>query len=238
MKVIYIGHSGFYIEFREHAFLIDYYKGRIPEIPEGKKLFVLASHAHSDHFTPGIFRLAGRKRICYLLSSDITGEELPEAELHFLEPGMQYRFPDGDDAVYVRTLKSTDEGVAFDIVCEGVRIYHAGDLNWWHWNEEGEEWNSWVKEAYQKEIDSLMENGIVHGGLPIHAAFLPLDPRQEDAFYLGFDYFMRNMGADYAFPMHFWQQPQIIGTLLERPESAPYRDRIMKLQKEGEEFSL
>ena len=39
-------------------------------------------------------------------------------------------------------LKSTDEGVAFLVEVNGVVIYHAGDLNWWHWDEEPKSWNN------------------------------------------------------------------------------------------------
>ena len=31
-----------------------------------------------------------------------------------------------------------------------------------------------------------------------------IDPRQEKDFYLGMDDFMRMVGADVVFPMHFW----------------------------------
>lgn len=31
---------------------------------------------------------------------------------------------------------STDEGVAFLVTAEGRTVFHAGDLNWWHWEGE------------------------------------------------------------------------------------------------------
>ena len=37
------------------------------------------------------------------------------------------------DGVAIETLKSTDEGVAYIVHSDGITIYHAGDLNWWHW---------------------------------------------------------------------------------------------------------
>ena len=39
----------------------------------------------------------------------------------------------------IRTLRSTDEGVAFVVHYAGKTIYHAGDLNWWHWEGEPDE---------------------------------------------------------------------------------------------------
>ncbi|MFQ7877331.1 hypothetical protein [Enterocloster sp.] len=42
------------------------------------------------------------------------------------------------------------------------------------------------------------------GGRHIDVAFMLIDPRQEKDFYLGMDDFMRMVGADVVFPMHFW----------------------------------
>ena len=42
----------------------------------------------------------------------------------------------------ILSLKSTDEGAAFAIrETDGTSIYHAGDLNWWHWEGEPLAWN-------------------------------------------------------------------------------------------------
>lgn len=236
MKVVYISHSGFYIELKRHAFLIDYYKGKIPDIPEEKELYVLVSHVHGDHYNPDIFGLSDSRQVKFVLSSDIAVNR-PGDEICFLEPDVVKEFGNTQDLVRIHTLKSTDEGAAFDITCEGVRFYHAGDLNWWHWDEEGEEWNTWVEKAYQEEIDKLADS-VKDGELPFTAAFLPLDPRQGEAFYLGFDYFMKQVGAAYAFPMHFWKQPEITKRLRELSESLPYRDRIQTVETEGQVFYL
>ena len=36
---------------------------------------------------------------------------------------------------------SPDEGVAWMVTVNGQSIFHAGDLNWWHWAEEDLAWN-------------------------------------------------------------------------------------------------
>ena len=41
----------------------------------------------------------------------------------------------------ITCLKSTDEGVAFLVKCGEKTVYHAGDLNWWHWEEESATYN-------------------------------------------------------------------------------------------------
>jgi hypothetical protein len=58
-------------------------------------------------------------------------------------------------------------------------------------------------------------------------AFLVLDPRQEENFLLGFDYFMRNTQTEAVIPMHFWDDSSVIDKLLETEVSAPYRDKII-----------
>ena len=55
-------------------------------------------------------------------------------------------------------------------MCIRDRVYHAGDLNWWHWEGESEEWNRKMAEDYRAEIDTL-------AGERIDLAFLPVDGR-------------------------------------------------------------
>ena len=56
---------------------------------------------------------------------------------------------------YVRTLRSNDEGTAFFIRYKDQTIYHAGDLNWWHWEGEPDEYNKNMRRSYQSEINKL-----------------------------------------------------------------------------------
>lgn len=42
-------------------------------------------------------------------------------------------------------------------------------------------------------------------GRKIDVAFLVLDPRQESYFWWGFDWWMRTMQVQLAFPMHSWE---------------------------------
>lgn len=58
------------------------------------------------------------------------------------------------------------------------------------------------------------------------AAFVVLDPRQGEEFYLGFDYFMKNTNTDKVFPMHFWGDSSVIERLKEMKCSEDYRNKI------------
>ena len=64
------------------------------------------------------------------------------------------------NGIRVRTLPSTDEGVAFWIEYQGIVIYHAGDLNWWHWEGEPKSYNEQMRADYQKAIGELPDQPI------------------------------------------------------------------------------
>lgn len=231
MKVTYIHHSSFSVELSRNVFLFDYFEGPLPEFPEEKMLYVLASHAHGDHFSPVIFELAEkRKKISYLLSKDIRESKVPETYrslVQFVKDGEKLSL--GEAAV--ETLKSTDEGVAFWITCEGKEIYHAGDLNNWWWEGEEKAWNHNMAANYRREMEKL-------SGRQADAAFVPLDPRLEQWFYLGMKEFMEKVDAKAVFPMHFWGDYSIIESMKHHPYSEAFRDRIVDIHKEGEEFIL
>lgn len=239
MKVTYIYHSSFCIEFDDMILLFDYFKGTLPEFSKDKKVYVFASHKHQDHFSKVIFELFQEyEHVTYLLSNDIKmnekymdRHEIPEAareRIQYLAKDQAYEIAED---LKVETLRSTDEGVAFIITTHGKTIYHAGDLNWWTWNGETEEEYVQMTNAFQHEMKKIEKR-------VFDVAFLPLDPRQEDKFYLGFDYFMRTTETKKAIPMHFWEQPQIMDRLYELNESRDYRDKVVELRLEGQSIIL
>ena len=231
MKVTYIYHSGFAVELEEHVLLFDYYKGELPEFDRQKRLVVFASHFHQDHFSKDILKLQENyPDVRYILANDIRRKipkEKQRANMTFLKKREMYE----DEDISVQTFRSTDEGSAFLVRCEARTIYHAGDLNWWHWEEESEKYNSVMESAYKKEVVGL-------SGQKIDVAFVVLDPRQEEQFFWGFDWFMRHTNTEFVFPMHMWEQYQVCQRLLEREESKPYRSRVQKIGREGQSFII
>ena len=57
---------------------------------------------------------------------------------------------------------------------DGKLIYHAGDLNWWHWEGEEEEFNRDQACRYQQQMEKLKQ---AVGNRSIDLAFVPVDPR-------------------------------------------------------------
>lgn len=61
-----------------------------------------------------------------------------------------------DNGTKVSTLLSTDSGVAFIVKTSDGAIYHAGDLNDWHWEGETETDNRHMTSMYCAEINKII----------------------------------------------------------------------------------
>lgn len=237
MEVYHIYHSGFLFRFEEYDLLFDYYRGDLPDdLGKDKPLYVVASHVHPDHFHFCIFEIfRNAPKVHYLLSHDIhkkynekfflkkgcTKEQYER--ISFLASGEEYRYEDGK--LRIRTLVSTDRGNAYLVDAMEHRIYHAGDLNWWLCEEAEHEKKATIEKLFKEQIQKLGEY-VQKEKKPIEAACLSLDPRQGACYAKGFDYIMRNVEVAAAYPMHFWDEREVISRLMEDPVSEPYRERI------------
>ena len=227
MKITYIHHSSFVVELNNCILLFDYFQGNLPKFNKNKKLYVFSSHSHHDHFNKNIFKL---KRIhpdvTYILSNDINTPEYENIKLIGANEKLSV------DNLQIETLQSSDLGVAFIIKIENKTIYHAGDLNWWHWEgENSPEENDYAERLFKDSVDRIE-------GKNIDVAFLPLDSRQGDQYYLGFDYFMRNTNTKIAFPMHFWSNYSLVKTFKASNHTLNYKDKILEINHDNEEFQL
>lgn len=229
MKVIFIDHSGFLVELEKCVLLFDYYKGEIPKI-EGKKWYVFASHFHEDHFQPKIFDL--RKEypdVTYILSKDIKKYRKKYLQEPYEVVSWNETYEIGE--LLVQTFHSTDEGCAFYVQAEEKHIYHAGDLHWWHWEGEPDEDNAYMEQAFKKEMALLEE-------LPMDLAFMLLDPRQEQAYDWGMNYFLEHTKAEKVFPMHMWGEFSLCGQYQKTTKGRQYQERFCPIKETGEKFCI
>ena len=226
IKVTYLGHSGFLAEVEDMYLLFDYYKGELPKMDPDKKMAVFVSHSHYDHYGKDIFRLRDIfQQIRFILSDDIPAQE--EEAVIFVRPN-EHREILGLD---ITTLRSNDEGVAFLVKYKNRTIYHAGDLNWWHWEGEPEEYNTKMRRSYQSEINKLQKE-------KIDVAFVPVDPRLGEQYCWGLDCFMKRTETARVFPMHFWETYDIFDRLLLEKCTEDYQDKIVRIDREGQSFLL
>lgn len=218
MKITHLYHSGVIVELKHHILLFDYEKGKLDLNPH-KSLYVFVSHSHADHFNPDIFQIQ-HPRITYILSSDIP----KSYHAYFVDAQKCYIIAD----LFIKTLLSTDKGCAFIVKVENQTIYHAGDLNWWHWDGESQEDNDYQRIVYQQQIDLIQQ--------PIDIAFVVVDPRQEKDYLLGLQYFLKRVQAKYIFPIHYFGDYSITEKLEKEKLDNPYQAQIIQIHHPDEIF--
>lgn len=229
MNVTYLHHSGFSVETETKVLLFDYYTegGRKayfdPAVYGDKDIFVFVSHAHEDHYDRRILNWESLPNVKYILSSDVRTEMEFQGEVLTVNPHEIHEF----GGIHIETLQSNDEGVAFLVKADGKTIYHAGDLNWWHWNGEPDDFNNDIERSYTTEINQLK-------GEQIDVAFVPADLRLEDKYFWAVNYFLKTVGAKVLFPMHFWGRFDVCDSLRE----LGYGETVMKITGENEKFEI
>lgn len=232
-NVTYLYHSGFLVETENYYLIFDYYtkSGKYnfiqPKKLNNKKVIVFASHFHQDHFDKTIFEWEKElPQIQYILSNDIFKTKKQENML-MVAPNKEYQL----ENILIKTFLSNDSGVAFLVNVDGINIYHAGDLNWWHWNEESDTFNKEIALSYKKEIDQMKGN-------TIDIAFVPVDLRLEENYLLGIDYLMKKVNTIHVFPMHFWDKYEVFNLLEQDERAKVYKNKIEKIEKVNQKFKF
>lgn len=198
MELTYLSNSGFLLSDGRTALIFDD-EGRCPDIINRAALerfdaaVFFVSHSHGDHFSPGIFSFSDVPGVHYVLSDDVPTAGLPEgARAARMRPMQQTAAANCS----VTAFGSTDLGVSFLVLWNGVHMFHAGDLNNWHWRAESTD--DEVREA-QQAFDAIVSQ------IPrsIDLAFFPVDPRMGSGYDLGARQFAARIRPRLFVPMHF-----------------------------------
>ncbi|MCD8270124.1 MAG: MBL fold metallo-hydrolase [Parabacteroides sp.] len=240
MRLTYIYHSGFAIEADGYSILIDYLKdtGETPDtgyvhdelLHRPGTLYILSTHFHPDHFNPEILKWQETKKdIKYIFSKDILKRRRakPEDGL-FMKKGDVFE----DGQICIRAFGSTDVGISFLIEAEGKLLFHAGDLNNWHWKDE-----STPQEVAKAEGDYLHElDELTKATGHLHLAMFPVDPRIGSDFMRGAKQFVDRIQTDILVPMHFWERPAEVVAFGAYAESKGCRYILLGEPGEGTDF--
>lgn len=234
LDVTYYLHSGFSVVLDDTLLVFDYWTGEHHELPEGKRIttdflqrfreiVVFVSHEHPDHMDPEVFEWRKVVPITYVVSYDmpigVRGKRM--------SPGDTFTI---SERVQVRAFESTDLGVSFLVNLCGIHIFHAGDLNFWHWREE-----STLKEIeeaendFQKALAPLKDEAI-------DVAFFPVDPRQGRMFDAGANTFILSVKPRLLIPMHFWGRAEIAVEFARRARCR--ETEVIAMTASGEQIRL
>lgn len=210
IKIQYLYQSGFCVEIKNRLFIFDYMEGQV-DLGE-KSTMVFCSHGHFDHYNTAIFDWQEKKQnIQYILSDDIPIQH-PKLNIYKISPYDEILVED----VKIKAYGSTDLGVSFLIQWAGVTLFHAGDLNWWHWWEDTPQETDRAEKEFKNEIAKML-------GEAVDVAFFPVDPRLEDNYSLGADYFIHEINPKFLIPMHFGEDFETSGQFAEKMKDSPTR---------------
>lgn len=262
-KIYYIYHSGFAIETSRHFLVFDYYKEAnytsearqsnsfiLKDLIKDKKnVLVFSSHSHGDHFNPVILDWEKyNPNIKYILSSDIALDcwkdnyyklsqdeelslktELMETVDLLSENSSSREINSKLENVYVKAYGSTDIGISFLVKVDGIDIFHAGDLNWWHWKEDSAEERTIAEQNFKIEIGKIKDEHV-------DIAFFPVDPRLEEFYNLGAEYFIKEIQPKTLIPMHFGDDAYITKEFAKKAGKLPVK--IIVINNPGEELKI
>lgn len=203
MKITYLFHSGFMVELEKTLLIFDYFKDnckknkykdcgqlKTEDLPKDKNIYIFVSHGHYDHYDKEIFSFNSEK-VKYIFYKEVKSNK-GYSNIYPMDAYQELKFDD----ISIKTYGSTDEGISFEVSVESKVIFHAGDLNWWHWEGESFQEKEDAKKAFTQEVDRIT-------GTNIDIAFFPVDPRLEDAYYMGGEYFIDKITPKVFIPMHF-----------------------------------
>lgn len=230
LKIIYHYNSGFSVQVGSTLLIFDYWEGEGRNLsPVGRitpqflkafeQIFVFISHVHPDHLDPIVYTWeAEGLPITYIVSSDMPvgtrGKRLaPLAERELTQD------------ITVKAFMSTDLGVAFLVHAYGLNIFHAGDLNLWHWRQESTLREIEAAEAaYYEAIEPIK-------GEPIDVAMFPVDPRQGLMYDAGANHFILTMKPRVFIPMHWQDRPEVAIDFARRAKTP--NTEVLALTKPG-----
>ena len=211
MKIWYLRHSGFAIECDNGCTLVfDFYNDTSQVLhsvlARSSKVYVLVSHSHPDHFNDRIFSWVEaytNADFRFIVSNELHRKlkRKPKAG-PFADACIPLRRGDvwSDAVISVDAFGSSDIGVSYMVETAGKRIFHAGDLNNWHWSEESTPQE--IKAAEGNYLAILRDIKAKYQAIDL--AMFPVDPRIGGDFPLGARQFVHTFNVEHFIPMHQW----------------------------------
>lgn len=189
VNVEYLSHSGYAVETDKIILIFDYVNGILPSkyLKSDKQFCFFITHHHSDHFSQSVFSY--KKTV--VMSDDINLDAF--FNVFKVRPGDMLVC----DKISVKVFGSTDEGVSFLVSDGDINIFHAGDLNNWHWRDEStSEEVGLAQTAFLSIVDQIAE-------YPLDIVMFPVDARMGSEYDLGARQFVDRCQPTHFFPMHF-----------------------------------
>lgn len=208
--VSYFYQSAFTVSMQKTLLVFSYRQTDLPQVAENQQLsdkdfasfnniLVFVPSASRDHLDMAIFDWKQSFPITYILPEKAAKLAPRAVNVRLVHEGDVFTVGHSE----VQVFGSSDEGVSFLVKAEDLSVYHAGDLNLWHWREENTLRDIAKAEAlFYEKVGQLPKD-------KIDLAFFPLDPNQGGLYDAGANHFIMAVRPKVFFPMHFGQRTEI-----------------------------
>ncbi|MCD8381214.1 MAG: hypothetical protein LUC95_13075, partial [Lachnospiraceae bacterium] len=212
MKITYTGQNGYVVETGIANIVFDFCGGVLPAMAKDLPLLVFVSHGQALHFDPVIFSFVSEyPNVQFFLSHDILLTEEVQKQygitrsvmrkISFLPEGVRRVIPlkgenGKNDYIILETIKTCREGIAWLLNIAGKRIYYAGDMNWWVWENDSRQVFNQRTARFKHYMETLYDR-------EIYLAFANFVSAQEKYSRLGIDYLLNTADVANVVPMGF-----------------------------------
>lgn len=208
--VSYFYQSAFTVSLHRTLLVFSYRQTGLPQLEEAQYLsekdfqgfnniLVCAPNASAAHLDPAVFNWKPSYPITYLLPQEAAKSAPRTANVRICREGDSFTVGHCE----IQVFGSTDKGVSYLVKAEDISVFHAGDLNLWHWREENTLREiAKAEEAFYEKVATLPKD-------QIDISFFPLDPNLGGFYDAGANHFIMAVRPRVFFPMHFGPRHEI-----------------------------
>ncbi|NLD33539.1 MAG: hypothetical protein GX653_01365 [Clostridiales bacterium] len=219
--VTFFHQSGFTVAVGKTLLIFSYWQAGEDKIPESHRLsdrdfkgfnniVVFVPRNSAEHHDPVIYTWKKSFPITYVVSADAKDAVPDDVTARFIREGESLSVAN----VRVSAFGSTDAGVSLLVKTGGLHIFHAGDLNLWHWREENT-----LREITRAEDEFYR----VVASLPnekLDICMFPVDPNLGGFYDAGANHFIMARKPSVFFPMHWGSRTEIAEDYARRMHTA------------------
>ena len=207
--VTFFYQSGFTAAVGKTLLIFSYWQEHVPQelrlndkdLRGFNNIIVFVPRASIEHNDPAVWQISRGFPITYVAAGEAGSSVKDQTGVRLVRQGESLRVSN----VQITAYGSTDAGVSFMVKVSGIHIFHAGDLNLWHWREESTlRQITQAENLYYAAVQPLI-------GKPIDVCMFPVDPRMGGMFEAGANHFIMTCKPRVFIPMH-WQGRSEVAT--------------------------
>ena len=216
--VTFFYQSGFTAAVGKTLLIFSYWQEHVPQelrlndkdLRGFNNIIVFVPRASIEHNDPAVWQISRGFPITYVAASEAGPSVKDQTGVRLVRQGESLKVSN----VQITAYGSTDAGVSFMVKVAGIHIFHAGDLNLWHWREQNtlrEITRS--EEEFYRVVSSINEDRI-------DICMFPVDPNLGGFYDAGANHFIMAKKPRLFFPMHFGQRGEIAQDYARRMHTA------------------